>query len=117
MAVMGTEGQINITKDMMKNAVEAIDAYQKAINGYNSELETEITGLIPTNFSGSAATGFKHFYDNQVKPNIETNLTSMLNSLKGVCNTISKQIPGDSEGVDDKLGEGNKNPGKSAEQN
>lgn len=35
----------------------------------------------------------------------------MLDSLKEICNTIKMQIPGDDQGVDDQLGQGNQNSG------
>ena len=47
------------------------------------------------------------------RPNTGENLTKMLKSLKTICETVKKQIPGDTEGVDDKLGTGNTNAGKS----
>lgn len=113
MANMGTTGTINITKDMMDNAITAIDTYQTTITTLNQSLTTEINGLIPSSFSGSAAQGFKTFYTEKIEPNTGTNLTKMLDSLKNICDTVKKQIPGDTEGVDDQLGEGNSSAGNS----
>ena len=113
MANMGTTGTINITKDMMDKAITAIDTYQTTITNLNTELLAEIDGIIPSSFSGSAATGFKTFYNKNIEPNTGENLTKMLKSLKTICETVKKQIPGDTEGVDDKLGTGNTNAGKS----
>ena len=113
MANMGTTGTINITKDMMDKAINAIDTYQTTITNLNTELLAEIDGIIPSSFSGSAATGFKTFYTKNIEPNTGENLTKMLKSLKTICETVKKQIPGDTEGVDDKLGTGNTNAGKS----
>lgn len=114
MANMGTTGTVNISKAMMDNAVKAIDDYQTAITNLNAKLKTEIDGLIPGSFSGSAADGFKAFYDENIVPNVGENLTKMLDSLKGICNSIKAQIPGDEQGVDDQLGKGNRNPGSTA---
>lgn len=71
----------------------------------------KLTGLIPSSFSGAAANGFKAFYDTSILPNVTDNLTKMLDSLKEICNTIKMQIPGDDQGVDDQLGQGNQNSG------
>lgn len=114
MANMGSTGTINITKAMMDNAIQAIDDYQSSVTAINGKLQTEIDNLIPTSFSGSAATGFKTFYDNQIVPNVGENLTNMLNSLKSICESVKAQIPGDDQGVDDQLGQGNQNPGGAA---
>ncbi len=116
MANMGTTGTINITKDMMDKAITAIDTYQTTITTLNGELVDEIDGIIPSSFSGSAATGFKTFYTNNIEPNTGENLTKMLGSLKTICETVKKQIPGDNEGVDDQLGSGNTNAGQSDKQ-
>ena len=111
MANMGSTGTVNITKAMMDAAIKAVDDYQSQVTGINSELQSEIDGLIPSSFSGAAANGFKAFYDTSILPNVTDNLTKMLDSLKEICNTIKMQIPGDDQGVDDKLGQGNQNSG------
>lgn len=115
MANMGSTGTVNISQAMMVAAVQAINTYQTAITGLNGRLQTEIDGLIPSSFSGSAATGFKAFYDSNIVPNTGTNLTKMLDSLKGICDSIKAQIPGEEQGVDEQLGQGNQNPGGAAE--
>ena len=104
MANMGSTGTVNITKAMMDAAIKAVDDYQSQVTGINSELQSEIDGLIPSSFSGAAANGFKAFYDTSILPNVTDNLTKMLDSLK-------MQIPGDDQGVDDQLGQGNQNSG------
>ena len=78
MANMSSTGTVNISQAMMVAAVQAIDTYQSAISGLNGRLQSEIDGLIPSSFSGSAAQGFKAFYDNNIFPNIGENLTKML---------------------------------------
>ena len=100
MANMGSTGTVNITKAMMDAAIKAVDDYQ-----------SQVTGIIPSSFSGAAANGFKAFYDTSILPNVTDNLTKMLDSLKEICNTIKMQIPGDDQGVDDQLGQGNQNSG------
>lgn len=114
MANMGSTGTVNISKAMMDAAVQAINDYQTAITGLNGRLQSEIDGLIPSSFSGSAAQGFHDFYENNICPNVGENLTKMLGSLKDICDSVKAQIPGDEQGVDEQLGQGNKNPGSSA---
>lgn len=111
MANMGSTGTVNISKAMMVAAAKAVDDYQTAINGLNTRLQEEISGLIPSSFSGDAAEGFKSFYNDNIVPNTGENLTKMLDSLKGICDSVKAQIPGDEQGVDAQLGQGNKNPG------
>lgn len=111
MANMGTTGTINITNDMMTAAAKAVEDYQTTITSLNTQLQTEMDNLIPTNFSGSAANGFKYFYDNSIAPNAGENLTKMLEALTGICDAVKAQIPGDEQGVDEQLGQGNQNPG------
>ena len=77
MANMGSTGTVNITHAMMDAAKQAISDYQATITGINGELQSEIDGLIPGNFSGSAANGFKAFYDTNIQPNVTEGLTKM----------------------------------------
>ena len=114
MAKMGSTGTVNITKAMMDSAVQAITDYQTTITNLNGRLQTEIDGLIPSSFSGSAAQGFKAFYENNIVPNNGENLTKMLDSLKGICDSVKAQIPGEEQGVDEQLGQGNQNSGSSS---
>ncbi len=115
MANMGSTGTVNVKAEMMVNAIAAIDTYQSTINSINASLKKEIEGLIPNSFSGSAANGYKEFFENSIYPNITTNLTSMLESLKSICESIKKNIPEVKEGVDDQLGDGNKSAGNAAQ--
>ena len=114
MANMGSTGTVNISKAMMDAAVQAIDNYQSTVTGLNGRLQTEIEGLIPSSFLGSAANGLMTFYTNNISPNVGENLTKMLDTLKEICNSVKAQIPGDEQGVDEQLGQGNQNPGGSA---
>ena len=47
---MGSTGTVNITKAMMDAAIKAVDDYQSQVTGINSELQSEIDGLIPSSF-------------------------------------------------------------------
>ncbi len=114
MANMGYTQTINVSNAMMVAAIEAIDAYQERINNLNSSLQEEIDGLIPSSFSGSAAQGFKTFYEKNIVPNTGVNLTNLLGSLRGLCDSVKAMIPGEENGVDEQLGKGNQNPGVAA---
>lgn len=111
MANMGSTGTVNISKSMMDNAVSAIEDYRTTVTSLNTSLSEVVKGLIPSSFSGAAAQGFEDFYTNKIEPNVNENLMKMLDALKEICETIKSQIPGENQGVDDQLGEGNKNPG------
>lgn len=109
---MGSTGTVNVSPEMMQNAIKAIDEYRDAAVVIRDELITAINALIPSGFSGSAATGFKTFYDEKIDVLIDAagetgSLAKMLNSLRDMCDGILKAIPA-SEGVDEKLAEGNK---------
>lgn len=108
---MGTTGTVKVTHEMMDNALKAIEDYRSEITDLNSQLDGVINDLIPTSFSGSAAEGFKTFYGESIEPNCGENLTKMLDSLKGICESVKKQIPGEEDGVDDQLGQGNQGAG------
>ena len=46
MATKGQTGTINITQEMMDNAIRAIADYQQSVTSINKELEGVITALI-----------------------------------------------------------------------
>ncbi len=108
---MGTTGTVNVTLSMLEQALRAIEDYRESVKGLNNNLKQTVEGLIPASFSGSAAEGFKAFYTNNIEPNINTNLFQMLDGLKNICEAIKAQIPGMDQGVDEQLGQVNKNPG------
>lgn len=114
MANMGSTGTVNITHAMIDAAKQAISDYQATITGLNGELQSEIDGLIPGNFSGSAANGFKAFYETNIQPNVTDGLTKMLQALDGICDNVKSYIPGEEQGVDDQLGQGNQGAGAQA---
>lgn len=105
---MGSTGTINMAGSMLEAAKTAIDNYMTTISGLNSELSGIIEGLIPGDFSGSAATSFLNFYnDTIITENINTdadsNLKKMMDSLSELCDSIKKSIPGEEDGVDEQL--------------
>lgn len=103
---MGSTGTVNVSPEMIKNALKAIDDYRTVASAEYTTLNDTVTGLIPTSFSGSAATGFSTFYTNKIEPLTGKNLTDLLNALEEICNGILSAIPA-AEGVDEKLAEGN----------
>lgn len=103
---MGSTGTVNISPEMMTNAIKAIDEYRTTANTEYTNLSNIVSGLIPSSFSGSAATGFSTFYNNKIEPLTGKNLTDLLSALEDICNGILNAIPA-AEGVDEKLAEGN----------
>ena len=111
MANMGSTGTVNITKAMMDAAIKAVDDYQSQVTGINSELQSEIDGLIPSSFRVQQLMVLRLFTIQVFFQMLLIILQKMLDSLKEICNTIKMQIPGDDQGVDDQLGQGNQNSG------
>lgn len=103
---MGSTGTINVSPEMMNNAISAIGDYREVAKAEYTNLSNTVTGLIPGNFSGSAASGFSTFYANKIEPLTGTNTTDLLNALEEICKGILSGIP-DADGVDEKLAEGN----------
>lgn len=103
---MGTDGQINITKAMMDNAIQAIDDYMETVKTEADNISNAMATLTQTSFKGSAGDGFRNFYKTKIDPmlNNEGSLIKMLQSLRGICESARKQLP-DAGGVDDGLAE------------
>ena len=108
---MGTTGTVNITPEMMRSALKVIEGYRTTTTNYHTELGNTVTGLIPSSFSGAAADGFKAFYDKNIEPATGEGLTKLLDALQQIVEETLKAIP-DTDGLDDKLAEGNKGTGK-----
>ena len=104
---MGSTGTININPEMMTNAMSIIDEYRTQTGNLYTSLSDEVAGLIPANFSGSAAEGFQFFYTDKIEPATGEGLTKLLDALYQICEGTLKAIPADN-GLDDQLGEGNR---------
>jgi uncharacterized protein YukE len=104
---MGSTGTVNITPEMMRNALQVIEEYRANTASLHTQLQDTLTGLIPASFSGSAAEGFKVFYDKSIEPAVGEGLTKLLDVLEQIAEETLKAIP-DTDGLDDQLGEGNK---------
>ncbi len=104
---MGTTGTVNITPEMMRNALNVIEEYRTNTDNLHTELGDTVSTLLSTSFSGSAADGFKVFYDKNIEPAVGEGLTKLLDALKQIVEETLKAIP-DADGLDDQLGEGNK---------
>ena len=113
MAEMGNAGIVNITPEMIANAKKAVEDYRGTAEGLHGRLDSAVSGLIPGSFSGSAANGFKTFYENTIQPVIgekvgtTDTLAQILGSLTDMLDGILQAIPADGEGLDDQLGKGN----------
>lgn len=103
---MGASGQINITSAMMTNAISAIDDYMATVKTEYGNISGAMSTLTAEYFNGSASNGFRNFYNNKIDPmlNNEGSLIKMLQSLRGICESAMKQLPGES-GVDEGLAE------------
>ena len=104
---MGSTGTVNITPEMMTNAMSIIDEYRAETGNLYTRLSDEVAGLIPANFSGSAAEGFQFFYTDKIEPAAGEGLTKLLDAMYQICEGILKAIPAEN-GLDDQLGEGNR---------
>ncbi|MGN0677042.1 MAG: hypothetical protein ACI4K5_04795 [Ruminococcus sp.] len=103
---MGSGGQINITSAMMTNAISAIDDYMATVKTEYGNISGAMSTLTAEYFNGSASNGFRNFYNTKIDPmlNNEGSLIKMLQSLRGMCESALKQLPGES-GVDEGLAE------------
>jgi uncharacterized protein YukE len=104
---MGSTGTVNITPEMMQNALAAVEDYRTKSANLNKELGETVENLIPANFSGSAADGFKFFYTSKIEPAVGEELTKLLNTLKDMFDATLKAIPGD-QGIDEQLASENR---------
>lgn len=104
---MGSTGTVNITPEMMRNALSVIEEYQTKTNNLHEDLTKEVQSLIPGSFDGSAATGFKDFYTDTIEPVVTGELSKLLTALHDIVQGTLEAIP-DTDGLDDQLGEGNR---------
>jgi len=104
---MGSTGTVNITPEMLRNALNAIDEYEATTNNLHAALNETVTGLIPGSFSGNAADGFMFFYTENIEKAVGEGLTNLLKALREIIEGILQAIP-DADGLDDQLGDGNK---------
>ena len=105
---MGSTGTVNVSPEMLKKAKDAVDTYRKTVSSLNSRLVGVIDNLIPTSFSGSAANGFKAFYDTNIEPTLTTDLNELLATIDSISDGILQGIP-DATGIDEQLSEENIN--------
>lgn len=112
MAGMGKTGTVNITPEMMDEAIQAIQAYRttafgaadgNGTDGLYGNVKKEVETLTSSDFTGSASKGFVNFYTNNIEPATGSTLKSALEMLEGICKSIKSAIP-DTEGVDELLG-------------
>ena len=104
---MGSTGTVNVTPEMINSATSAIEEYETTVKTLYSQLEDTMSALIPGNFSGRAADGFKVFYDNNIKAvantdDKESGVMQIITLMKNIVDGISEAIPADN-GVDESL--------------
>lgn len=105
---MGSTGTVNMTAKMMSDVIQAVEEYQARASDLAAQFDSEIAGLIPGNFEGAAANGFKAFYEKTfiAEDGVNKGIENLLNTIKQMAEEILKAIPG-SNGLDDQLAEGN----------
>ncbi|MCL2808205.1 MAG: hypothetical protein FWD27_08680 [Coriobacteriia bacterium] len=104
---MGSTGTVNMTPEMLQNALTAIEDYETTARNLRESLSTTVGGLIPSNFSGAAADGFLVFHAKNIEePLFEEALPDLLKALEDIIQGTLDAIPG-ADGLDDQLGEGN----------
>ena len=109
---MGTTGTVNITPEMISNALRAVEADETTAKSLHSKLEGTVNELIPGNFSGNAAKGFRTFFDDNIAKltnadEKEAGIAKIIELLRGIINGISDAIPKEAEGLDDQLADQN----------
>lgn len=104
---MGSTSTVNITQKMMQDVLSAVSDYREKANALAEQLESAVTALVPGNFSGSAADGFNIFYTKNIVPANGEGLKNLIDAVEDMANGILDAIPG-GEGLDDQLGDGNK---------
>lgn len=105
---MGSTGTVNVTPEMIKSALSAINQYEATVKSLYSKLESTMSELIPGNFSGNAAQGFRQFFDDNIAKLADTNdesagVSQIIKLLREIVNGISDAIPEDDKGLDDQL--------------
>ena len=106
---MGAQGTVNMSVQMMTDALNAIKAYKEAIETAFGNLNTQYAN-VTANFTGDAANGLQEFYEKKIEAMLKQESGSvyqLLNALQGFCEAARDQIPGDS-GVDNELGKVNR---------
>ncbi|HCJ41283.1 hypothetical protein [uncultured Ruminococcus sp.] len=106
---MGMQGTINMTSQMMADALKAIETYRGSIETATSNLDAQYA-TVKANFTGDAANGLQEFYTNKIDSMLHKesgNIYKLLDALKSICESIRDQIPGDS-GVDNEMGKVNR---------
>jgi uncharacterized protein YukE len=90
---MGSTGTVNITPEMMRNALQVIENYRANTNNLHTQLSDTVNTLLSSSFSGNAADGFKYFYDNSIEPAVGEGLTKLLDTLQQIMEETLKAIP------------------------
>lgn len=101
-----------LTHAIIEGAKGTVDTYISTAIGLYQELESAITTLTGSNFSGDASDGYKAFFAEKAKPALTENLTdantSLMASIKGILESIETQLL---DTVDPQLGDNNRDPG------
>ena len=110
---MGSTGTVNMSVQMFKDIVTAVEEYEGKAKAYKEELEGIISGLVGKDFTGSAATGFQNFYTSKIEPANGQGLTDLMTAIKDIADAAMNAIPGET-GLDEQLAEASNNAGSEA---
>jgi len=97
-----------LTGQIIKDAINAVDTYEKAANGFLVEIQDAIKTLTSAGFEGDAANGYLEFLKNTATPALDENMKSLTKGLRDLLEGIAKQLM---VNVDGQLREFNENPG------
>jgi uncharacterized protein YukE len=104
---MGSTSTVNISVKMLTDVKDAVSDYRGKANSLKEQLESEVNGLVGSNFVGEAANGFKDFYNKNIVPANGEGLDKLLTAIDDIAQGALDAIPGGS-GLDDQLAEGNR---------
>ena len=103
---MGSTGTVNMTAQMFKDMITAVEEYKKTTDSLKEALDGQVTGLVGTDFVGAAANGWQSFYNANIVPANGEGLDSLTKAITDIAQSCMDAIPG-GNGLDDQLGEGN----------
>ena len=109
---MGSTGTVNITSKMMDDIMQAVSEYRTTATTLHTNLEGEVNGLVGSGFVGAAAEGFKAFYTQNIAPVTGEGVTNLLKAIDDIATATKSALPG-TDGLDDQLGEGNRQTAES----
>jgi uncharacterized protein YukE len=97
-----------LTRANIIDARSAIDAYESSCNGIYESLQSTLTGLTSSNWTGDGADGCMYFFNSTVTPALTEGLTSISKALRDILDNVELTFL---DTLDPQLGDANRNPG------